>query len=143
MKGYTDIEQSKKLAEILPLESADMYYKYILPKSDKIHHVPEIGNPINSLKWYNEGYTFSGKRKPITLNDYCIPCWSLAALLGVIPKRIKDYNVLRTDIDENTFAMWYDEIGYGVNNDLPNITTESAVDTCYEIIIKLKEKELL
>ena len=143
MKGYTDIEQSKKLAEILPLESADMYYKYILPKSDKIHHVPEIGNPINSLKWYNEGYTFSGKRKPITLNDYCIPCWSLAALLGVIPKRIKDYNVLRTDIDENTFAMWYDEIGYGVNNDLPNITTESAVDTCYEIIIKLKEKGLL
>ena len=24
MKSYTDIEQSKKLAEILPLESADM-----------------------------------------------------------------------------------------------------------------------
>lgn len=26
MKGYTDIEQSKKLAEILPVESADMEY---------------------------------------------------------------------------------------------------------------------
>lgn len=26
MKSYTDIEQSKKLAEILPLESADMHY---------------------------------------------------------------------------------------------------------------------
>lgn len=26
MKGYTDLEQSKKLAEILPPESADMYY---------------------------------------------------------------------------------------------------------------------
>lgn len=26
MKAYTDIEQSKKLAEILPIESADMYY---------------------------------------------------------------------------------------------------------------------
>ena len=26
MKAYTDIEQSKKLAEILPVESADMYY---------------------------------------------------------------------------------------------------------------------
>jgi hypothetical protein len=73
MKSYTDIEQSKKLAEFLPIESADMYYKYILPKSDKIHNVPEIGNPIKSLKWYNEGYTFSGRRKPITLNDYCIP----------------------------------------------------------------------
>ena len=26
MKNYTDIEQSKKLAEILPIESADMWY---------------------------------------------------------------------------------------------------------------------
>lgn len=26
MKSYTDIEQSKKLAEILPIESADMRY---------------------------------------------------------------------------------------------------------------------
>ena len=28
MKAYTDISQSKKLAEILPLESADMPYYY-------------------------------------------------------------------------------------------------------------------
>lgn len=26
MKSYTDLEQSQKLAEILPAESADMYY---------------------------------------------------------------------------------------------------------------------
>lgn len=26
IKAYTDLEQSKKLAEILPVESADMYY---------------------------------------------------------------------------------------------------------------------
>lgn len=29
MKSYTDLEQSHKLAEILPLESADMYYLYL------------------------------------------------------------------------------------------------------------------
>ena len=29
IKSYTDIEQSKKLAEILPLESADMGYNGI------------------------------------------------------------------------------------------------------------------
>lgn len=28
MKAYTDIAQSKRLAEILPLESADMYYEW-------------------------------------------------------------------------------------------------------------------
>ena len=26
MKAYTDLEQSKELAKILPIESADMYY---------------------------------------------------------------------------------------------------------------------
>lgn len=29
MKAYTDLEQSRKLAEILPLESADMHWQYI------------------------------------------------------------------------------------------------------------------
>lgn len=29
IKAYTDIEQSRKLAEILPIESADMYYSDI------------------------------------------------------------------------------------------------------------------
>lgn len=29
IKSYTDLEQSKKLAEILPLESADMHYNNV------------------------------------------------------------------------------------------------------------------
>ena len=36
IKSYTDIEQSKKLAEILPLDSADMYYGYGKDKADFI-----------------------------------------------------------------------------------------------------------
>jgi hypothetical protein len=66
MKSHTDLSQSKKLAEILPLESADMYYdrgglpslidKYVTHesiKNDKYHHL--------------------------------IPCWSLAALIDALP----------------------------------------------------------
>lgn len=118
IKSFTDLQQSKRLAEFLPLESADMYYN---PRPS--NEIPYVGNANIALLQ--------------------VPCWSLAALLSVIPKRIKDYNVLRTDIDENTFAIWYDEIGYGVNNDLPNITTESAVDACVAMIEKLKEQKLL
>ena len=117
IRAYTTIEQSRKLAEILPLESADMNYW--------------CGTQIRI-----GGYKTMDK-------DLDIPCWSLAALLSVIPKHIKDYNVLRIDISENEFAIWYDEIGYGVNNDLPNITTESAIDACYEMILKLYELKLL
>ena len=90
MKSYTDLEQSKNLSEILPIESADMYYKYVLPTSKRIQRIPEIGNPINSLKLYNEGYTFSGKKKPITLNEYCIPCWSLDALMNLLPSEFTE-----------------------------------------------------
>ena len=129
MKLCTDLEQSKKLAEILPLESTDMYYKYVLPKSNKISHVPEIGNPVNSLKWYNEGYTFRGKREPITLNEYCVPCWSLAALLDVYPM------VVGRDLD--MYCCWVND------KNLHSRHYNNPIDACYEIILKLNELEIL
>ena len=66
MKSYTDIEQSKKLAEILPIESADMYYRNngIDAKLMWEHNTPEVK----------------------------YPCWSLAALLEILyyPQLSKD-----------------------------------------------------
>lgn len=113
MKAYTDIEQSKKLAKILPVKTSDMFY------------------------WCGEDIKFGGYKARD--KDYDIPCWSLAALLGVIPKHIKEFNRLRIDISDNDFAIWYDEIGYGVFK----ITKESPVDACYEMILGLKERNLL
>lgn len=121
MKSYTDLPQSKKLAEILPLESADMHY--VLIDTDKNKYSAGLGKYIGILPHY--------------------PCWTLTALFKVIPKNIKDFNVLRIDINEKDFSIWYDKIGYGVNNDLPDITMESAVDACYEMIIKLHELKML
>lgn len=121
IKSYTDLDQSKKLAEILPIESADMKYISFRHRDDTIEWVPSLGTP----------------------SKYDFPCWSLAALLNVIPKRIDEFNVLRIDISTNDFAIWYDEVGCGVNNELPDITNESAVDACYEMILKLHELNLL
>jgi len=146
MKSYTDIEQSKKLAEILPLDSADMYYKYVLPKSDMISYVPEIGNPVDSLKWYNEGYTFRGKREPITLNEYCVPCWSLAALLGVLPKICypvkQDYPTYLTlgKPKDKWCALYWDATGM---QDGEQTLADNPVDACVEMIIKLHDQKLL
>ena len=121
MKAYSDIEQSKKLAEILPIESADMNY------------------------WCGTQIRIGGYR---TMDkDLDIPAWSLAALLEVIPKRIDDSNVLRMDIDDNDFAIWYDEMGgivnFGVNDKLPDIALKEPVDACYEMILKLHELKML
>ena len=123
IKGYTDIKQSQILAEILPTESADMSYSIIHNIGQEPYHcnVPTFT------------YVANGD----------IPCWSLAALLRVIPKHIKDYNVLRIDIGDNDFSIWYDEIGSGVNNDLPNVTKESEVDACVNMIVELKERNLI
>lgn len=126
MKSYTDLPQSKKLAEILPLESADMVYQSI---EDEYGDGEWESIPRNHS--LNIGY------------DNDVRCWSLAALLNVIPKHIDEFNVLRIDISTNDFAIWYDKIGFGVNNDLPDITRESAVDACFEMIIHLHEQKLL
>ena len=61
MKSYTDIKQSHKLAEFLPIESADMCY---IAHSELIN----INEPFY---------------KKVDKED--TPCWSLAALLDVLP----------------------------------------------------------
>ena len=37
IKSYTDLEQSKKLAKILPLESADMWWNYYSVTTEMIN----------------------------------------------------------------------------------------------------------
>jgi hypothetical protein len=123
IKSYTDLEQSKKLAEILPLESADMYFE---PSAGFCTEPSEVR--VGDIKY---------------AHPRSIRCWSLAALLNIIPKHIKEYNTLRIDIGEKDFSIWYDEVGCGVNTELPDITMEEPVDACVEMIVKLKEMNLL
>lgn len=123
-KICTSLEQSKKLIELgIDINTADMLWTYDFTVND-----------INCLN------VISKHLKPEE-ND--IPAWSLAALLNIIPKRIKDFNILQIAIAEKDFSIWYDEIGYGVNTELPDITMEFSVDACYEMIIKLHEQRIL
>lgn len=55
IKSYTDIEQSKKLAQILPLKSADMYYLY-WKKNDLL---------VNMHPFVEDGYE---KRETVHIN---------------------------------------------------------------------------
>ena len=139
-KICTSIEQSKKLIKIgIDVNTADMRYGYITPYdfSDRMYEggYDEVPYPKDFLK----------KNPNFSENEYDgeLPAWSLSALLGVIPKHIKNTNTLRIDIDEKDFSIWYDEVGCGVNTELPDITMESVVDACYAMIIKLNEQNLL
>ena len=111
MKSYTDIEQSKKLAEILPIESADMYYSMDI---DLMEH--------ESVPTIKEDDHFA----LLFLSD--VPCWSLAALLSALP-----YPSLH-----KTFLGWrcdsYNKEGTTckIGNDKDN-----PIDACVAMIEKL------
>lgn len=83
MKSYTDLEQSKKLAEILPLESADMCYRYY------------SGGMITGYGDCVLAKSFITGKNVIREND--LPCWSLAALRNLLPVAIK--------VNENTYLF--------------------------------------
>ena len=117
MKSYTDIEQSKKLAEILPIESADMWY---------------CPYP-NEVDWYDEPRI--GKAD-LLLNQ--LPCWSLAALIEIIRKPTafdllidgRGYRCHCRDKHKGKF--------YGTDN-----YCDTPIDACIEVILKLHEQKLL
>ena len=114
MKSYTDLEQSKKLAEILPLESADMcYYEY----TSHIDGTPKVG--------YKEGITEG------------IPCWSLTSLFNVLPKGT---DIIKEESDtENEKYM----CTVGVKDDIICTFGNNPVDACVTMVEKLHELNLL
>ena len=130
IKSYTDLEQSKKLAEILPLESADMYY-------EEVCNLPKVivGNYI----LHNQCMEDKDYKK--LSNPVLSPAWSLAALLGVLPKRIELEGVAyELSIYLNGLYYW------NVNNG--NLLLEvkgkdNLVDACVAMIEKLNELNLI
>ena len=125
MKSYTDISQSKKLAEILPIESADMTLPFRHPKKDE--YIPGYVVSRNYVEVYNEMMKLPGMEK----EDVCKliqPSWSLAALLDVVSEEVS----LNSFKDGNWNAM-VQQNGKMIYSDANN-----PVDACYEMILKLK-----
>ena len=128
MKAYTDINQSKKLAEILPIESADM--KWFIPADNEGEFIEDV-----SLIKNKSEYNLFDKVTDWDDTPY-VPCWSLAALVSVLP---------RIDIEKE---IWYSEnydyrvkayIGDGYVGDW----YDNPIDACYKMILELKESNLL
>lgn len=129
IKSFTSLEQSKKLAEFLPLESADFMWEY-KPDKETYWDKPTM-IPIDSY---------------IFVND--IPCWSLAALLNVLPNN--EYII--TTVSRGSWQIepinylpntWWCE--YEDNESLTelNVSADNPVDACVEMIEKLHELKML
>lgn len=121
MKSYTDIEQSKKLAEILSIDSADMCYALPYEEGDK---------PL--LEQGGFGST---------------PCWSLDALLNYL-REIDSFPEI--DADEFAVTMKISYFYHDVEDeyrlehmDSINVKAETFIDACVEMILKLNEQKTL
>lgn len=127
MKAYTDIEQSKNLAEILPLESADMFYNEE-PDETYPKDIVDTKYPM----------VIRGEQKHY-LEEYGIPCWSLAALLEVMPKQLGRYTLTIYWCDDSWCCSYIDD-GSEIKE---TSSANNPVDATIEMIVKLKEKDLL
>lgn len=137
MKSFTDLEQSKKLAKILPSESADMGY---IPSEED-----DDGNTLYTAEYKSE----------FVLDEDCIPCWSLAALINVLPSDLWGYNDhYFLEISKMGDASKPNEVRYfrfrkdidGANySRITHIShsAENLIDACVNMIITLHEHKLL
>lgn len=123
IKAYTDLQQSKKLAEILPLESADMWWLYVTAQGKYIAMMHEEPNPHYLARMESYG-----------LKDASIRCWSIAALLEILSK------VQHPTLMVNAHGKWI--------CDMYNIFSEptagdNPVDACYEMVLQLHKLKRL
>lgn len=141
MKSYTDIEQSKKLAKILSIESADMCWCNNSIKG--INYTDEFSANLYTVKEMKELFdtTLNGWDKYWEL----IPCWSLAALLehlrkiDLFPDIIDSVDCVLMDIS------FVDDEDGKVLHPIHCIRVEgkTILDACYEMIVKLHELKQL
>ena len=115
IKSFSDLQQSKKLAEFLPLESADMGWNVFVDDSTRIL-------PIDDWDLTKDGS--SGVK--------FFHAWSLAALLSVLP----DYTL--QDNPDGTVFVVSEKKKPIMSDDYDN-----PVDACVAMIEKLHELKKL
>lgn len=117
-KIATNVKQSKELAKILPVESADMSWTSIY---DENHLMPYYRLDI----------------LPYKLNSaISIPAWSLSALLHILPKVNGKYPELLRGKETGLFYMWIEDM-------FDTQTYVDPIDAVMEMIEYLKEKDLI
>lgn len=119
MKSHTDLPQSITLAEFLPHESADQTWERIAIAGANLDVPDELQ------------YRHNGNMPFSIYSGIGLPCWSLTALLDVLPPGK---------------ALIHDKGNLGYKCICKNVDTNfhsNPIDACYEMIVKLHDKKFL
>jgi hypothetical protein len=125
MKSFTDIEQSKKLVEILPIESADMCYRIVACNQNDTHEY--------------QPYCF------VSTLESDIPCWSLTALLNTLPISVDEgqHCLALINPNPNDKTEWLCAYEDCKGDLIMECYADNSIDVCYEMILKLHELKML
>lgn len=113
IKSHTDLEQAKILVGILPEETADMWYH---------GHC----SPLESERLYDEDPCFFHSKWP----NWDKPCWSLTALLNVLPNGT---DIVKEKADTENERYMCTVL---IKDSLITTFASNPVDACVEAIIK-------
>lgn len=120
-KLYTDIKQSRELAEILSHKDADATLERIVIAGSNLN-IPEEQQYIR-------------RNIPFCLfRGIGIPCWSLVALIFIISENYY------TEIYQDG-AAWNIEITHHDNKH--SASADNHIDACVNMILKLHEQKLM
>lgn len=144
-KIATDIEQSKQLSKILPIDSADMFYGTIAPYdySDRMYDGGVEDMPLP--KRVKESSVLAADEY-----DGEIPAWSLASLMDMLPDIIRKSERMCDwywfNLNKNPYQISYGN-SLGLSGEWHDMISspqrDNLIDACVEMIVKLNEKGLL
>ena len=125
IRAFTTIKQSRKLAEILSLETADMNY------------------------WCGTQIRIGGHRTMDKELD--VPCWSLAALLSVLPNNEHitttlsrgGWKIEPVEYIDKWFCEYEDEVDEDTSCKNFSVSADNPIDACVAMIEKLHELKML
>lgn len=112
MKNYTDLEQSKKLAELLPIDSADAHYWC------------KDGNDLR----LGGGFSID--------KELDIPAWSIGALLDYIKDKCGYYELVYLSNTSNNHGNRLTDV-HRLSTDVYDIYEKEIIDAAFKMIIKL------
>jgi hypothetical protein len=119
IKSYSDLQQSKKLAKLLPITSIDFAWNIFSDGSTRLLRMDDWEVSENAKS-----------------NVDIIPCFSLAALLSIIPQ-------VKLDSIKQYDKKYWRCCAYFASDWRNSDWCDNPVDACYEMIIKLHELKKL
>lgn len=137
-KIITDIEQSKILSEILPLDTADATWDKVVIAGEA------LGVP------YEAQYAMNLSGKPSRIYTQYVPAWTAQGLLDALPSSFENeegdtYSIFINKVGEDKRSIL---AGYENNNDPDYIAfyleaADNLIDALYNLAIEMSERGYL